>query len=170
MFIGNFPFNFGTRYRSDSNFMTAVCSWTMGLVRIAPDCRCTRQTSKQRNSSLRRWRCSWNVSHTIVVGPSGNGLQCARAMLQARDHFGVMGWRNDTGFVFHVKRYVEWTALAWKNGIFFVCKLLLSQFQSLIYIYIYTAVYILYIYCILLYARALTTSILDSVLVCTTCS
>ena len=50
--IGILPLNFRTRHRSVSNFWTAVCSWTMGLVRVAPDCRCTRQTNKQENSRL----------------------------------------------------------------------------------------------------------------------
>ena len=131
MFIGNFPFNFSRRHRSDSNFLTAPWSWLTGDGPVCARSRCTRQTNQQRHPSLRRWRCSWNVSHTIVVGRSTSGSYCVSDMLQARDKFGVMGWRKYIKFVSQIKRHVQWTALAWKNGNFTFRKISYLTLQSL---------------------------------------
>ena len=57
-----------------------------------------KQTNK-RIAVLSHGQSSKFAPATIVVGHAANGLQCARAMLQARDHFGVMGWIHYTAFV-----------------------------------------------------------------------
>ena len=62
-----------------------------------------------------RGQSSIFVPGTIVVGPSTNGTDCVSDMLQAGDKFEVMGGRNDTKLVCHIKIHVQWTALAYMN-------------------------------------------------------
>ena len=130
------PLNFSRRQRSDSHFWTAPWSWTHGDRPACARSRCSQQTDKQIPLITEPLAISWNVSHTIVVGRSTSGSHCVKHMLQACDKFGVMGWRKYIKIVSPAKRHVQWTALAWKNGFKKMCKFLVSQCQSLIYIYI----------------------------------